>query len=34
MRVLLISMPDSVSAADNLVVFPNTGLCSIAGNPN
>jgi radical SAM superfamily enzyme YgiQ (UPF0313 family) len=32
MRVLLISMPDSVSAFDNLVTFPNTGLCSIAGN--
>jgi len=25
-------MPDSVSAADNLVEFPNTGLCSVAGN--
>jgi radical SAM superfamily enzyme YgiQ (UPF0313 family) len=32
MRVLLISMPDSVSAFDNLVTYPNTGLCSIAGN--
>ena len=32
MKVLLISMPDSVSAADNLVEFPNTGLCSVAGN--
>ncbi len=35
MKVLLISMPDAVSAFDGLVTFPNTGLCSIAGNlPN
>ena len=32
MKVLLASMPDAVSAFDNLVAFPNTGLCSIAGN--
>lgn len=32
MKVLLISMPDAVSAFDGLVMFPNTGLCSIAGN--
>ena len=32
MKVLLISMPDAVSAFDGLVTFPNTGLCSIAGN--
>ena len=32
MKVLLISMPDSVSAVDNLIEFPNTGLCSVAGN--
>ena len=32
MKVLLISMPDSVSAFDNLVTYPNTGLCSLAGN--
>lgn len=31
MKVLLISMPDAVSAFDNLVSFPNIGLCSIAG---
>jgi len=32
LKVLLTSMPDAVSAFDNLVAFPNTGLCSIAGN--
>lgn len=32
LKVLLISMPDAVSAFDGLVTFPNTGLCSIAGN--
>lgn len=31
MKVLLMSMPDAVSAFDNLVSFPNIGLCSIAG---
>ncbi len=32
LKILLISMPDAVSAFDGLVTFPNTGLCSIAGN--
>jgi radical SAM superfamily enzyme YgiQ (UPF0313 family) len=34
MRVLLVSMPDTVSAFDGLVEYPNIGLCSIAGNLN
>lgn len=32
MRVLLVSMPDTVSAFDGLVEYPNMGLCSVAGN--
>jgi radical SAM superfamily enzyme YgiQ (UPF0313 family) len=32
MKVLLLAMPDAVSALDGLVTIPNTGLCSIAGN--
>ena len=32
MRILLVSMPDTVSAFDGLVEYPNMGLCSIAGN--
>ncbi len=31
-RVLLIAMPDTVSALDPVVQVPNLGLCSIAGN--
>jgi anaerobic magnesium-protoporphyrin IX monomethyl ester cyclase len=32
MRVLLIAMPDTVSALDQVMRVPNLGLCSIAGN--
>ena len=32
MRVLLIAMPDTVSALDAVMRIPNLGLCSIAGN--
>lgn len=32
MRVLLIAMPDTVSALDPVMRVPNLGLCSIAGN--
>ncbi len=32
MRVLLIAMPDTVSALDAVMQVPNLGLCSIAGN--
>ncbi len=32
MRVLLIAMPDTISALDSVVRVPNLGLCSIAGN--
>ncbi len=32
MRLLLIAMPDTVSALDSLMRIPNLGLCSIAGN--
>ena len=32
MKVLLLAMPDAISALDGLVTIPNTGLCSIAGN--
>ena len=32
MKVLLLAMPDAVSALDGLVTIPNVGLCSIAGN--
>jgi anaerobic magnesium-protoporphyrin IX monomethyl ester cyclase len=32
MRVLLIAMPDTVSALDAVARIPNLGLCSIAGN--
>ena len=32
MRVLLVGMPDTVSALDAILKVPNLGLCSIAGN--
>jgi anaerobic magnesium-protoporphyrin IX monomethyl ester cyclase len=32
MRVLLVAMPDTVSALDPVMRVPNLGLCSIAGN--
>jgi anaerobic magnesium-protoporphyrin IX monomethyl ester cyclase len=32
MRVLLVAMPDTVSALDGVIRMPNLGLCSIAGN--
>jgi|WetSurMetagenome_2_1015567.scaffolds.fasta_scaffold00853_15 anaerobic magnesium-protoporphyrin IX monomethyl ester cyclase len=32
MRILLIAMPDTVSALDAVMRLPNLGLCSIAGN--
>ncbi len=32
MKVLLLAMPDAISALDGLVTIPNIGLCSIAGN--
>jgi anaerobic magnesium-protoporphyrin IX monomethyl ester cyclase len=32
MRVLLIAMPDTVSALDAVARIPNLGICSIAGN--
>ena len=32
MRLLLIAMPDTVSALDSVMRVPNLGLCSIAGN--
>jgi anaerobic magnesium-protoporphyrin IX monomethyl ester cyclase len=32
MRVLLVAMPDTVSALDAVIMMPNLGLCSIAGN--
>ncbi|HTY82463.1 MAG TPA: radical SAM protein [Dehalococcoidales bacterium] len=32
MRVLLIAMPDTISALDAIARIPNLGLCSIAGN--
>jgi anaerobic magnesium-protoporphyrin IX monomethyl ester cyclase len=32
LRVLLISMPDTVSALDPVLRVPNLGLCSLAGN--
>ncbi len=32
MRVLLISMPDTISVLDAVMHMPNLGLCSIAGN--
>ena len=32
MRVLLLAMPDTVSALDAIIRVPNLGLCSIAGN--
>ena len=32
MRVLLIAMPDTISALDAVMHMPNLGLCSIAGN--
>jgi anaerobic magnesium-protoporphyrin IX monomethyl ester cyclase len=32
MRILLMAMPDTVSALDAVIRVPNLGLCSIAGN--
>ena len=32
MRVLLVAMPDTISALDAVIRVPNLGLCSIAGN--
>jgi anaerobic magnesium-protoporphyrin IX monomethyl ester cyclase len=32
MRVLLVAMPDTISALDSIMRIPNLGLCSIAGN--
>ena len=32
MKVLLIAMPDSVSALDSVMKLPNLGICSIADN--
>jgi anaerobic magnesium-protoporphyrin IX monomethyl ester cyclase len=32
MRILLIAMPDTVSALDAVMRIPNLGLCSLAGN--
>ena len=32
MRVLLVAMPDTISALDPILRIPNLGLCSIAGN--
>ena len=32
MKILLIAMPDTISALDALMRIPNLGLCSIAGN--
>jgi len=32
LRVLLITMPDTISALDAIIRVPNLGLCSLAGN--
>jgi anaerobic magnesium-protoporphyrin IX monomethyl ester cyclase len=32
MRILLIAMPDTISALDAVMRIPNLGLCSLAGN--
>jgi anaerobic magnesium-protoporphyrin IX monomethyl ester cyclase len=32
LRVLLVAMPDTVSALDAIIRIPNLGLCSLAGN--
>jgi len=32
MKVLLLAMPDTVSALDSILKIPNLGLCSLAGN--
>jgi radical SAM superfamily enzyme YgiQ (UPF0313 family) len=32
MRILLVAMPDAVSALDTILKIPNLGLCSLAGN--
>lgn len=32
MKILLIAMPDTISALDPIIQIPNLGLCSIAGN--
>ena len=32
MKILLIAMPDTVSALDAVMKIPNLGICSLAGN--
>lgn len=32
MKILLLAMPDTVSALDSILKIPNLGLCSLAGN--